>query len=70
MKTEQYNDELTELHGTSIRVVSYKIGDEYHCHVSNADPGATIARASAASKETALKTALKKAEQRLSPKVK
>lgn len=65
MQTEQFSDTLTELHGVSIRIVVYKIGDEFHCHVSNADPGATIARATALTREEAIETAMKKVSQRL-----
>jgi hypothetical protein len=68
MKSEQFTDELKELHGIGIRITSYKIGDEFHCHVSNADPGATISRASAATKEAAQQEAMRKATARLSPK--
>ena len=65
MNAEQYLDETTELNGTAIHIISYKIGDEYHCHITNADPGATIARASGASREAARDAAVSKATQRL-----
>lgn len=68
MKSEEFKDAVSILHGVSIRIMTYKIGDEFHCHVSSADPGATIARASSTSKDTALDVAVKKATQRLSPK--
>jgi hypothetical protein len=66
MTTENFKEEYRELHGTKVRVTSYKIGDEYYCHVYNADPGATIARATSNSLETAMNHAIEKASARLS----
>lgn len=65
MKAEQYQDELKEVNGISIRIVTYKIGDEYFCHISNADPGATIARAAGSTVEEARQKAMQKANERL-----
>lgn len=65
MNSEQYHDESTELNGTAVHIITYKIGDVYHCHITNADPGATIARASGRSKEEARQAAVLKASQRL-----
>ena len=64
MKSEQFEEEIRELNGTKVLVTTYKIGDEFHCHVSN-DPGATIARASAPSKQVAVSLALEKASGRI-----
>jgi len=65
MKAEQYRDELKEVNGISIRIVNYKIGDEYFCHISNVDPGATIARAAGSTVEEARQKAMQKAMERL-----
>ena len=65
LKTEGYTTETRELSGIRIRINSYKIGDRYYCHIENADPGATIARADAASREDALQLALAKIKGRL-----
>lgn len=65
MKAEQYQDELKEVNGISIRIVTYKIGDEYFCHISNVDPGATIARAAESTVEEARQKAMQKAIERL-----
>ena len=51
--------------GISLKLTSYQIGDRFYCHVSNFDPGATIARAEAASPEEAEREALRKARARL-----
>jgi hypothetical protein len=67
MITEEFLEEYIELNGISIRITSYKIGDTFHCHVANTDPGATIARATATSKEAAVEEAIRKAAERIRP---
>jgi hypothetical protein len=61
MKAEDYQEELREVEGVMVRITVYKIGNEFHCHIYNADPGATIARCSASDRETAVRVALEKA---------
>lgn len=65
IKAEDYFEEVRELDGIPVRITVYKISGEFHCHIINADAGATIARASATDRETALLVALQKAENRL-----
>ena len=65
MNVENFKEELTELAGTNVRVTTYKIGDDYHCHIYNLDPGATIARGSASNLEDAINKAMEKAAARL-----
>ena len=65
MKAEQYQEELKEVNGISIRIVTYKIGDDFFCHIANADPGATIARTAGATVEEARQKALQKVMERL-----
>jgi len=65
LKTENFKEELLELNGTPIRVTTYKIGEDYYCHVYNVDPGATIARSTAATREKAVEEALIKVTQRI-----
>lgn len=65
MNTEQYKEEFRELNGVKIRIATYKIGNEFYCHIYNADPGATIARASGSTSEAAVKKALEKAAARV-----
>jgi hypothetical protein len=57
--------ERREINGTAVNINSYRIGDQYYCHIENVDPGATIARSAADSAERALEHALQKAESRL-----
>lgn len=68
MKTEDYRVEKKEVAGVMVSVTSYKIGDQFYCHVANLDPGATIARAEAASQISAEQEALAKAAERLKTK--
>ena len=65
MTTEHYKQEIRDMNGTQIRVTTYKIGDEYFCHVSNFDPDATISRARAGTKEAAVNEAIQKASDRI-----
>jgi hypothetical protein len=65
LKAEQHHIEKREIAGVKVSVQSYKIGDRFHCHVSNDDPGATIARAEGATIEQALQLAMQKVRQRL-----
>lgn len=65
MKAEEYRVESKEVAGQQIKITTYRIGDLYHCHVANADPGATIARADGATRDKALNAAVAKAQQRL-----
>jgi len=62
--TEGYKVEETQINGTPVTVTTYKIGQTYYCHISNKDPGATIARAQGANLEEARKLAMAKCEQR------
>ena len=65
MKTENFREEVTEISGVQVRVTTYKIGDDYYCHVYNVDPGATIARSTAATREKAVEEAMLKVSQRI-----
>ena len=68
MKTENYRVEQKEIAGAQVSVTSYQIGERYHCHVANVDPGATIARAEADSNAEAVRLAVEKAGERLKKK--
>ena len=65
LKAEELRTAIKEVSGVQINVVSYKIGDRFYCHISNLDPGATIARTDAASQEEAEQSALHKVAERL-----
>jgi hypothetical protein len=66
MRTENFNEELIKVLGVSLRLTTYQIGNDWYCHLYNVDPGAAIARASAATRELAVEEAMAKATQRLS----
>jgi hypothetical protein len=61
MKPEEYSRRQIELSGWAISVETYKLGDVYHCTISNVDPGARIARADGSTKDEAERIALEKA---------
>jgi hypothetical protein len=65
MKPEDYSRRQVELAGWAIVVETYKLGDVYHCTISNADPGARFARADGSTKDEAEQRALAKAERHL-----
>ena len=67
-RAQEYKTERREIAGVNIDVTTYKVGDRYFCHVSNTDPGATIARAEADTREMAEQLALTKAKDRLGVK--
>ena len=68
MRAEMYEREFRELMGVNISIESYKIGAKYHCHLASVDPGATIARSEAISREEAVREAISKASERLGRK--
>ena len=61
MKPEEHSRRRDELAGWAITIETYKLGDVYHCTISNADPGARFARADGATKHEAETRALDKA---------
>ncbi len=65
MKAEDYRVEHRDISGVKVKAASYRIGESFYCHVENLDPGATIARAEAATREEAINLALQKATERL-----
>ncbi|MDZ7363701.1 MAG: hypothetical protein ONB46_23735 [candidate division KSB1 bacterium] len=68
MHAEDYRTILHEINGQKVNVTSYKIGEQFYCHVTNVDPDATISRAEAATREDAEKAAMEKAAARLKPR--
>jgi hypothetical protein len=65
VKPEDYTTRRMELLGWPISIESYKLGDVYHCTISNVEPGARFARADGTNKEEAESRALEKAERYL-----
>jgi hypothetical protein len=65
MKAENYSRREIELAGWPISIETYKLGDVYHCTISNVDPGARFARADGSTREEAESRALEKASRYL-----
>jgi hypothetical protein len=61
MKPEEYSREQRELAGWPITIETYKLGDVYHCTISNFDPGARFARGDGPTREEAERIAIEKA---------
>ena len=61
MKPEEQTHRQQELAGWPVTIETYKLGDVYHCTISNVDPGARIARADGATREEAEARAIEKA---------
>jgi hypothetical protein len=61
MKPEEHSRRQLELAGWPVIVETYKLGDVYHCTITNVDPGARFARADGATKDEAESLAIEKA---------
>lgn len=61
MKPEEYSRRQQELAGWPTSIETYKLGDVYHCTISNVDPGARIARADGPTRDEAETRAIAKA---------
>lgn len=65
MQTQNFTEEMMELEGVMIWRTVYQIGDTFYCHIYNADPGATIARASNTDRRAAIDDAMNKTKKRI-----
>jgi hypothetical protein len=61
MKPEELTRRREEIAGWPVSIETYKLGDVYHCTISNVDPGARFARADGATREEAESLAIEKA---------
>lgn len=64
-KAEHYQTENETIKGVDLKITTYKIGNQFYCHVENKDPGAVIARAEGTDRDSAKQLALTKATKRL-----
>jgi hypothetical protein len=62
---EDYAESIMEIGGRKIKATSYRIGENYYCHITNVDPDATIARGEGKNRAEAEDGALRKAMKRL-----
>lgn len=65
MQPEQYNEQNLELAGWRVHLTSYKLGERYYAKADNVSPGASLARAAAATREEAEQKVIDKARQLL-----
>jgi hypothetical protein len=65
MKVEEFSERRLEVEGWPLNLVSYKIGDTYHCKADNVSPGAGLARTTGATREEAEEKAIARAKERL-----
>lgn len=61
MKPEEHSRRQQELAGWQVTIETYKLGDVYHCTISNVDPGARIARADGSTRAEAESRTIEKA---------
>lgn len=64
-RAEDFSCTLADVEGWQVSITQYRLGDQWVCKIDNVDPGAVIARATAASKERAYEAAVAKASSRL-----
>ncbi len=65
MKVEGHETRSETLEGWPVRIVSYRLGERFHCQIDNVEPGANIARANAETREEAERKAIEDASRRL-----
>ena len=61
MKPEDHSRRQEEIAGWAVTIETYKLGDVYHCTITNVDPGARFARGDGATKDEAETVAIEKA---------
>jgi hypothetical protein len=65
MKAEEYRSRQEEHLGWKMNIVSYRLGDRFHCTVDDVDPGARLSRGEGTTREEAEKEAVEKARRYL-----
>jgi hypothetical protein len=65
LHSEGYETRRQDIAGWPVNIVSYKIGDVFHCVIDNVDPGARVARGEGASRAQAEQQAIEAAQRRL-----
>jgi hypothetical protein len=69
MKVENFAERRLEIEGWPVNLVTYKIGEIYHCKADNVSPGAGLARTTGATREEAEEKAIARAKERLAQTV-
>ena len=65
MKAEDHQQRRDELAGWAVNIVSYRVGDTWHCTVDNVDPGANVARGTGDTRAEAEASAIEDATRRM-----
>ncbi|MBL4889515.1 MAG: hypothetical protein JKX97_05795 [Candidatus Lindowbacteria bacterium] len=66
LRAEDHQVRKEDVGEFQIRITSYRLGSEWICHVDNVDPGATVARAKASTREEAEESAVSRARKAVS----
>jgi hypothetical protein len=61
MRPEEHSRRDQEIAGWPVVIETYKLGEVYHCTITNADPGARFARGDGATKDEAESCAIERA---------
>lgn len=64
-RAEEYEQRMESIPPFKVKIISYRLGDEFHCTVDDVDPGAVIARAHAPTRAEAEAKALGRAIPRM-----
>ena len=51
MRAEEYSERKVEVDGWQVNLITWRLGDVWHCRADNVSPGATLARMEGKSKE-------------------
>jgi hypothetical protein len=65
MKVENFSERRLEIDGWPVNLVTYQIGEVFHCKADNVSPGAGLARTTGATKEEAEEKAIARAKELL-----
>jgi hypothetical protein len=66
MNVEEFAERKIEIEGWPVNLVSYKIGDLFHCKADNVSSGARLARTTGPTREEAENAAIGRAKELLS----
>ena len=65
MKVEDFAERQLEIDGWPVHLMSYKIGEVFHCKADNVSPGAGLARTTGVTREEAEEKAIARAKELL-----
>ncbi|HUA85009.1 MAG TPA: hypothetical protein VMB85_14200 [Bryobacteraceae bacterium] len=65
MKVEDFAERQLEIDGWPVHLISYRIGELFHCKADNVSPGAGLARTTGATREEAEQKAIARAKELL-----